>query len=289
MTRRVFTDWWNRQARNMPRIPPVDVSDALPAELVWYLFDVWLEQAKSLKALDMEQAAERKLRIATDVAIRSINANSDSASAWINLARVRIVSENYDGAVDALNKGKYWAEQHSDTDASTMALHLAAVLTRQRANTSGNNLDGASGMFYVCQKCGHFIYYVGGHCPYCKYVPTTIDETRLSCVLSRRFFRVDTLLDVALKIQFKSRPEQFMVPSELQPALKEVTEGECIEILQKIKKHSADDHLDFASLECCGQCKTRIWESWADVCSACVAPLERPSLAKFVICVERVL
>ena len=290
MTRWRLNDWWDRHAQHVSRVASDDATEALPPELGWYLFDVWLEQAKSLNALGMDQLADRKLKFAADVAARSVNGSSDSATAWINLARVRVVSENFDGAIEALNRGKELADLHHEEGAATMALYLAAELTRKRANGDGNDLDIASGMFYVCQQCGHLVYYIGGHCPHCQFVPKTLSDVRLSMVLSRRFFRVETLLNVAVEILYrKKRPSQFIDSSELKSALDKVADDECMGVLRKIQDRLADDHLDFSALEYCKSCKALAWESWLDICRVCGAPLERPALAKFVICVERVL
>lgn len=288
-----MSDWglsrWLGKRPTGPVEPVLDSSEALPSRVVWNLLDVWLEQATSLSSLGLIQAAQRKLHIAADVAARSANANPASALAWVNLARVRVAAENWDGATSSLDNARRLSKDSANQQMLLMIGYLADVISRRRGNADGCVLDGISGMFHICQKCGHIISFIGGHCPHCHFVPTSSDDVRMAIVLSRQFFSVPMLLSTAVKIQFREPPEKFIEPTELKYAFGKISDEDCDATLAKIELHAADDHLDFSALEKCDHCEHVVWESWADKCKSCSSPLLRPELRKFVICVERVL
>lgn len=266
-----------------------------------YVLDVWLERAASLKQLRMYDRAYRVMNMARGITLESMQADPSDPMAWVNIGRVQIADEKFDSAKEVLSHAIELAKKCGNTEVEGFAGAALFQLLRQQSSASHETLDltksltqeqyqiylrqNLEKMFYVCQSCGHLNLMLGEHCAHCRFAPQNLGDVQLSVTLSTINFKTPTMLAIALQIQQGHNPREFI--PELADAISRADSDQ--DILEKIKQHTEDDYLDFKTLDHCPSCAKVVWASNADVCPNCHVELNRSTLLKLAICVDRLL
>jgi len=277
------------------------VTSATPPDIVAYILDVWLEQAASLKQLRMHDHALQLMNIARAITLESMRADPSDPMAWVNIGRVQLADEKFESAKEVLDHAKELAQQSCNTSVEGFADAALFQVLRRQPSVSQAVFDLAnpltqdqyrahlrqslSQMFYVCQSCGHLNLMLGEHCAHCRFAPRDLSEVQLSLTMSALNFNTPTLLGIALKIQQGRKPNEFIDGFDAILTGYDTDKG----VLEKIRLNAEDDHLDFKTLDRCASCGKVIWASSSDECPTCHAKLNRPTLLKLAICVDRLL
>ena len=300
-----WLDKLRRQGEILPDPTPQTSPQSAPSvNTVAIILDLWLEQAASLKQLRMHDHAFRVLNAARGITLESMQANPTDPMPWVNIGRVQLASENFDGAKEALDHAKDLAQQRGDTTVEGFANAALFQVLRQQHSTSDQEWhlkDGDSltrseyraflqhqleHMFYVCQSCGHLNLIVGGLCPQCHFAPQNLSDAKVAIALSTFYCRVPQILQIALAIQRGRKPHECI--DNFEEVLNRVGDSDQ-GILEKIRSNAEDDHLDFKALDHCSACGSVVWPSRAVACPSCHAKLNRPELMKLAVCVDRIL
>lgn len=272
-------------------------------EMDAYVLDVWLERAASLKQLRMYDHAHRVMNMARGITLDSMQAEPSDPMAWVNIGRVQIADEKFDSAKEALNQAIELAKQCGNTEVEGFAGAALFQMHRQQPSASREKLDltkpltqeeyqiylrqASEKMIYVCQSCGRLNLMLGEHCAHCRFAPQNLKDVKLSITLSTVYFKIPTLLTVALQIQQGHKLHEFIPQREIDAAVNGSDSDQGI--LKKIKQNAEDDYLDFRTLDHCHSCAKVVWASNADICPSCHAKLNRSTLLKLAICVDRLL
>jgi rubrerythrin len=265
------------------------------------LLPMWLEQAASLKQLRMHDHAYRVLNRARGITLESMQADPSDPMVWVNIGRVQLADEKFDSAKEVLDHAKELAQQSGNITVEGFANAALFQVLRQQPSASQEAFDltnpltqaqyrayqrqNLGQMFYVCQSCGHLNLMLGEHCAHCRFAPQDLSDAQLSMTLSALNFKTPTLLTIALQIQRGRKPHEFIDGLDAILSRFDTDQG----ILEKIRLHGEDDHLDFKALDRCASCGKVVWASSADECPNCHANLNRPMLLKLAICVDRLL
>lgn len=276
-------------------------SPELSPQAVAILLDRWLEQVSSLKQLRMHDHAYRLMNSARGITLRSMQADPSDPMPWVNIGRVQLADENFAEAKKVLDHAIDLAQKSGNKDVEGFAGAALFQVQRLQGSTGDEVVDTKKPLtqaeyrafqrqtleqiFYVCQSCGHLNLMVGEHCCYCQFAPQNLTDAKLSMTLTTMYFRVPTMLGIALEIQRGNKPHEFI--EGLSTILNSIESDQGI--LEKIQRGEEDDHLDFKAIDHCPSCDKRIWASTADACPHCHATLGRPALQKLAICVDRIL
>ncbi|RDI98933.1 tetratricopeptide repeat protein [Dyella solisilvae] len=266
---------------------PVDVP-VLPPGDIGHTVDLWIAQATSLRELRQYKLEKAKLAIAEAVARKRVQDQPESMEAWYALGRIYFEGQKPKEAAEAFFAIKDWAEKAGSAfwarEATQGLVRVSGLESRLEQNLRGRNING---MFYACQSCGILILYLGTHCPYCRFAPSTPDEAAAGLVLSIDHLRAPKLLQVARGIQQKEKPWEII--HGFGDAVRAMVDDPGVAaILSKLKESSADDFLDFRPLERCSSCGSITHSSWLLACDECGQALNNPDLVNLAICVHHI-
>lgn len=269
-----------------------NIKDLISELTVYQKLIEYISRSKSMLKLNRINESQEIFANAESLVSNYLNQNPHEVKAYIMLILLYLETNNSERAEPIIKRLLNSDEFELNEDEHLILSSELQKILRQRPLKQRTQEENVYSQIYCCAKCGRFHNFVSLPCPHCNWIPSNIEETARSLVLSTTHLKVPSLLLVSREMA-KQREIENIIPNLIENTQNYLSNAKQRQVVDQIfSLIEKDEHKNYRTISMirkCPNCGDEILGSNLEACLSCNTSINWPDTLHILSCMDNLL